>query len=145
VTVRAPLILLVEDDREDVQLTVEALGGSGIAHRVHVVGDGPAALEFLFGQVDAGQRLPVLVLLDIKLPKMSGLEVLERIRADPRTHGMPVIILTTSRSEEDLTRSYELGANSFVRKPVGFPQFAEAIRELGLYWFVVAETPPPTV
>jgi CheY-like chemotaxis protein len=138
----APLILLVEDDPEDEAATIRALGGSGVAHTVKVVRDGPEALEYLWDEVDAGCRLPVVVLLDLKLPKMDGLEVLRRIRADSRTHSVPVVVLTTSRLEQDLERAYELGANSYIHKPVDFPQFADAIADLGFYWMVVAETPP---
>jgi two-component system response regulator len=138
----SPLILLVEDDAEDEAMTVEALGGSGVAHAVHVVRDGAAALDWLWAQADAGLRLPVVVVLDIQLPKVDGIEVLRRLRADPRTHKLPVVMLSSSEPEENAARSYDLGANSYVRKPVEFARFAEAIRELGLYWLVVAQTPP---
>ena len=138
----SPLILLVEDDPEDEAATIDALGGSGVAHAVKVVHDGPDALEFLRTESEAGRRLPVVVLLDLKLPRMDGLEVLREIRRDPRTHSVPVVVLTTSDLPEDLERSYNLGANSFIRKPVDFPQFAKAIADLGFYWMVVAETPP---
>jgi CheY-like chemotaxis protein len=138
----SPLILLVEDDPEDEAATIQALGGSGVAHAVQVVRDGPAALEWLWREVDAGRRLPVVVLLDLKLPRMDGLEVLRRLRADPRTRPVPVVVLTTSEASSDLERSYDLGANSFIRKPVDFPRFAKAIADLGFYWTVVVETPP---
>ena len=137
-----PLILLVEDDPEDEAATIEALGGSGVAHRVHVVREGPAALEFLREQAAARRKLPMLVLLDLKLPRMDGLEVLRAIRAEPQLHRLPVVVLTTSDHPSDLERSYDLGANSFIRKPVDFPQFARAVADLGFYWLVVSETPP---
>jgi CheY-like chemotaxis protein len=138
----SPLILLVEDDADDEAATIEALGGSGVSHAVHVVRDGTSALEFLRAGADAGRRQPVVVLLDLNLPRMDGLEVLREIRADPRTHSLPVVVLTTSEAASDVERSYALGANSFIRKPVDFPQFARAIADLGFYWMVVAETPP---
>jgi CheY-like chemotaxis protein len=138
----SPLILLVEDDPEDETATIDALGDSGVAHAVEVVHDGPEALAFLRGEAAAGRKLPVLVLLDLKLPRMDGLDVLREIRGDPRTRSIPVVVLTTSEAPEDLERSYQLGANSFIRKPVDFPRFAKAVADLGFYWMVVAETPP---
>jgi len=139
-------ILLVEDNPEDEALTLRALKKSNIKNAVEVVRDGTEALDYLLGAgAYAGRDLsdtPAVVLLDIKLPKIDGLEVLKRMRADERTRLIPVVILTASTQEEDLLRSYKLGANSYVRKPVDFNQFAEAVRQLGLYWLLLNERPP---
>ena len=141
-----PTILLVEDNPDDEVLTLRALKKNNIGNEVVVVRDGVEALDFLFctgGYADRDpHELPQLVLLDIKLPKVDGLEVLRRIRADQRTRLLPVVILTSSKEQQDLIKGYEGGANSFVRKPVDFSQFAESIRELGLYWLVLNESPP---
>jgi two-component system response regulator len=140
------LILLVEDNDDDVELTLRALRRNRVANRVDVVRDGAEALEYLFATGSYAGRdvrdAPNLVLLDLKLPKVGGLEVLERLRADPRTHRLPVVILTSSNVESDLARSYDLGANSYIRKPVDFTQFMEAVNQLGLYWLVLNEAPP---
>jgi len=140
------LILLVEDNDDDVELTLRALRRNRVANRVDVVRDGAEALEYLFATGGyAGRDVrepPNLVLLDLKLPKVGGLEVLERLRADPRTRRLPVVILTSSNVESDLARSYDLGANSYIRKPVDFAQFMEAVNQLGLYWLVLNEAPP---
>jgi two-component system response regulator len=140
------LILLVEDNDDDVELTLRALRRNRVANRVDVVRDGAEALEYLFATGGYSGRdvrdTPNLVLLDLKLPKVGGLEVLERLRADPRTHRLPVVILTSSNVESDLARSYDLGANSYIRKPVDFTQFMEAVNQLGLYWLVLNEAPP---
>jgi two-component system response regulator len=140
------LILLVEDNDDDVELTLRALRRNRVANRVDVVRDGAEALEYLFATGSyAGRDVrdsPNLVLLDLKLPKVGGLEVLERLRADPRTRRLPVVILTSSNVESDLARSYDLGANSYIRKPVDFTQFMEAVNQLGLYWLVLNEAPP---
>jgi two-component system response regulator len=133
-------ILLVEDNPDDEALTIRALKKNNISNQVVVAHDGAEALEFLQGN---GNALPALVLLDLKLPKVNGLEVLRSVRTDPRTHLLPVVILTTSKEELDLTNGYNLGANSYIRKPVDFAQFTEAVRQLGLYWLVLNETPPP--
>ena len=142
-----PVILLVEDNRDDEELTRLALEDSKITNRLIVVHDGQEALDWLFCEgTHAGRepcQIPSVVLLDLKLPKIGGLEVLERLRTDPRTRRLPVVILTSSREEQDLMRSYDLGANSYIRKPVDFSQFTNAIRELGIYWMVLNE-PPPT-
>ncbi|MFH1723062.1 MAG: response regulator [Elusimicrobiota bacterium] len=139
-------ILLVEDNPDDEALTVRALKKSNITNEVHVARDGAEALDYLFAAGEhAGRDLsrgPAVILLDIKLPKLNGLEVLKRIRADERTKILPVVILAGSTQEEDLMKSYELGANSYVRKPVDFNQFAEAVKHLGLYWLLLNERPP---
>ena len=140
------LILLVEDNDDDVELTLRALRRNRVANRVDVVRDGAEALEYLFATGSYSGRdlrdTPNLVLLDLKLPKVGGLEVLERLRADARTRRLPVVILTSSNVESDLARSYDLGANSYIRKPVDFTQFMEAGNQLGLYWLVLNEAPP---
>jgi two-component system, response regulator len=139
-------ILLVEDNDDDVQLTLRALRQNHVANTVEVVRDGREALDFLFAEGAhegrAAADLPQLVLLDLKLPKIGGLEVLEAVRAEPRTRRLPVVILTSSNVESDLASSYDLGANSYIRKPVDFTQFMEAVRQLGLYWLVLNEAPP---
>ena len=134
-------ILLVEDSPADVELAVRALRKHNLANRLHVARDGAEALEFLFGDAAAHQA-PKMVLLDLKLPKLSGLEVLQRLRADPRTKLVPVVVLTSSSEDEDMLRSYELGANSYVRKPVVFGKFADAVSQLGLYWVLLNQLPP---
>ncbi len=146
---RDGVILLVEDNGNDEELTVRALKKSNIKNEVVVARDGAEALEYLFGTGRyAGQenRLwPEVVLLDLNLPKISGLEVLKRVRDDERTKLLPVVILTSSNEEKDMISSYGLGANSYVRKPVDFAQFAEAARTLGLFWLLVNEPVPRTV
>jgi two-component system, response regulator len=138
--------LLVEDNPSDVDLTKRALGRQRIANEMVVVGDGQEALDYLLGTGGAadGQLapLPALVLLDLKLPKVDGLAVLSAIRQNERTKRLPVVILTSSNEEQDVASSYDLGVNSYVRKPVDFVQFSEAIRTLGLYWLVMNEPPP---
>jgi len=129
------VILLVEDNPDDVELTRRAFEKSKMLNEIVVAGDGQEALDFL---------APSVVLLDLNLPKIDGLEVLRRIRADERTKRLPVVILTTSTEEKDLISGYDLGANSYVRKPVDFAQFVEAVRQLGLYWLVLNERPPVT-
>ncbi|MFQ5779696.1 MAG: response regulator [Nitrospiria bacterium] len=140
------VILLVEDNPDDEALTLRALRRHKVKNKVVVVRDGVEALDYLFGSgPDAGgnvNRLPEVILLDIKLPKVDGLEVLRQLRADERTRLLPVVILTSSNEEQDLLKSYTLGANSFVRKPVDFTEFLEAVRHLGLYWLVLNEPPP---
>jgi two-component system response regulator len=140
-------ILLVEDNDDDVMLTKRALQRNNIANQLIVMGDGVAAWEYLQRAADPGlgkHRLPTLVLLDLKLPRMDGLELLQRMRADPRLRRQPVVILTSSSEEQDIAKSYDSGANSYIRKPVDFEQFSAAIRQLGLYWLVLNESPPPT-
>jgi two-component system, response regulator len=139
-------ILLVEDNDDDVQLTKRALVQNRIGNELTVVHDGVAALEHLrrlASGAPAGPPLPAVVLLDLKLPRMDGLETLQHLRADPRLRRLPVVILTSSKEEQDIVKSYDLGANSYVRKPVDFEQFSAAIRQLGLYWLVLNEPPPP--
>jgi two-component system response regulator len=140
------IILLVEDNPDDEALTLRALVKNNVVNKIVVVRDGVEALEYLFGTGAYAGRdtsaMPQVILLDLKLPKLDGLEVLRRLRADPRTELLPVIILTSSREEQDLIKGYKLGANSYIRKPVDFPQFAEAIRQLKLYWLVINEPPP---
>lgn len=135
---REQSILLVEDNPDDELLTRRAFEKNRIGNRIVVAHDGVEALELLFG----GGELPQLVLLDLKLPRVDGLEVLRRMRADDRTRLLPVVVLTSSREERDLVESYRLGANSYVRKPVDFDEFVEAARQLGLYWLLLNEPPP---
>jgi CheY-like chemotaxis protein len=139
-------ILLVEDNPDDEALTLRALQKNNIKNDVVVAHDGVEALDYLFASgTYAGRdanRIPQVVLLDLKLPKVDGLEVLRRLRADERTRLLPVVILTSSNEEQDLINGYGLGANSYVRKPVDFNQFIEAVRQLGLYWLILNERPP---
>jgi len=139
-------ILLVEDNPDDVDLTLRALTKNHIANEVVVVRDGLEALEYLFGTGKyAGRDLnhqPTVILLDLKLPKIDGLEVLRRLRTDERTKLLPVVILTTSREQQDLTNGYSLGANSYIVKPVDFEKFVNAVGQLGLYWILLNEPPP---
>ena len=140
------IILLVEDNPSDVALTQRALNRSRIANELVVAEDGQEALDYLLGAgVYAGRAvsdLPALILLDLKLPRVDGLGVLRRIRADDRTRRLPIVILTTSREEQDVAQSYDLGANSYIRKPVDYVQFVQAVEQLGLYWLVLNELPP---
>jgi len=139
-------ILLVEDSSSDEELTLRALKKSNIANRVVVTRDGAEALDYLFAQGAFADRdprdLPQVVLLDLNLPKIGGLEVLRRIRADERTKLLPVVILTSSREDKDLLVGYASGANSYVVKPVDFTQFADAVRQLGMFWLVINQSPP---
>ncbi len=140
------IMLLVEDNPDDEALTLRALKKNNILNEVRVARDGVEALDCLLGSSGRSGRLPLdhlaVVLLDLKLPKVDGLEVLRRLRADPRTKRMPVVILTSSKEERDLIGAYDLGANSYVQKPVDFTDFADAIRQLGLYW-LLTNAPPP--
>jgi DNA-binding response OmpR family regulator len=141
------VILLVEDNQDDELLTIRALKENNIKNEVIVAHDGVEALEYLFGTGAHEGRgpgiMPQIILLDLKLPRLEGLEVLRRLRADARTALLPVVILTSSREEQDLIEGYKLGANSYICKPVDFDQFAEAVRQLGLYWLVLNEVPNP--
>ena len=138
-------ILLVEDDPNDVELTISALTDSRLANEVVVARDGEEALDYLFRRgiyVSREEANPAVMLLDLKLPKVDGLEVLERVKADPHLKAIPVVVLTSSREEQDLVRSYNSGTNAYVVKPVDFHEFVEAVRELGLFWALVNHPPP---
>jgi two-component system response regulator len=147
VSKRSTEILLVEDNPDDELLTLRALERNRIANRIVVARDGAEALDYLFGSGAYAGRdtsvLPQIVFLDLKLPKLDGLEVLKRIRAEERTSVLPVVVLTSSDEEQDIIDSYHLGANSYIRKPVDFAQFVETVGRLGMYWLVLNE-PPPT-
>jgi CheY-like chemotaxis protein len=140
------IILLVEDNPDDIELTERALKRSGIINEMLVVRDGVEALDYLFCRgIHSGrnpEEMPAVILLDLKLPKVNGFEVLQQVRADERTKLLPVVILTSSKEEQDLINGYKLGANSYVRKPVDFIQFTEAVKQLGLYWLLLNERPP---
>jgi two-component system, response regulator len=140
------MILLVEDNPDDEALTLRAFQKNNIGNKIVVVRDGEEALDFLFSRGTFSERdpdeVPQIVLLDLKLPKIDGLEVLRQIRANTRTRLLPVVILTSSKEEQDLIEGYSEGANSYVRKPVDFNQFLEAVKQLGLYWLVLNEPPP---
>lgn len=140
------VILLVEDNSDDEALTKRALTKNNILNEVVVARDGVEALDYLFGTGPQAARdlsvMPTLILLDLKLPKVDGLEVLRRLRADERTRLIPVVVLTSSKEDQDLVQSYSIGVNSYIRKPVDFGQFMEAVRQLGLYWLVLNESPP---
>ena len=138
------VILLVEDHPDDEELTMRALAKNNIMNEVVVARDGVQALEYLFGTGAYAGRdmnvMPQIILLDLKLPKIDGLEVLRRLRADDRTKFLPVVILTSSKEEQDVMKSYQLGANSYVRKPVDFQEFTKAVQQLGLYWLILNES-----
>ena len=142
-------ILLVEDDPDDGLPTLRALRKSNLVNDIVVVRDGAEALEYLFGTGRYAGRdatdFPAMVLLDLKLPKIGGMQVLERIRADPRTRSAPVVILTSSQDSQDIASGYDLAANSYIRKPVDFQQFAQAVHQIGLYWLVLNEPMPEPV
>jgi CheY-like chemotaxis protein len=139
-------ILLVEDNPDDEALTIRALRKNGIANELIVARDGVQALDYLLGTGEWAGRdtsvMPAVVLLDLKLPRIDGLEVLERMRKDPRTRWVPVVVLTSSREEQDILKSYTLNVNSYVRKPVDFNEFTEAVKHLGMYWLLLNELPP---
>lgn len=138
-------ILLVEDNPDDVELTLQALADHRLTNRIQVVRDGAEALDFLFGTGAHADRReaaqPKVVLLDLKLPKVDGLEVLRRVKSDPQTRMLPVVVLTSSREERDIVESYKLGVNSYIVKPVDFEQFVQAVRDLGLYWLLLNQQP----
>jgi two-component system, response regulator len=142
----SPPILLVEDNPDDEALTLRAFRRNNIQHEVVVARDGVEALDYLFGTGNYAGRdlsvMPQLILLDLKLPRIDGLQVLERLRADPRTRLLPVVILTSSKEQQDLIEGYSLGANSYVRKPVDFNKFIDAVKQLGLYWLILNELAP---
>jgi len=143
-----PGILLAEDNPNDVELTLEALGQHNLANRVTIAHDGVEAMEYLRREGAFSDRAPgdpAVVLLDIKMPRKDGIEVLREIRADPALRRLPVVILTSSREEQDLITSYDLGVNAYVVKPVDFPSFIDAVKELGIFWAVINERPPKGV
>lgn len=135
-------ILLVEDNPDDEELTLLAFRKNNISNSITVARDGAEALDYLFGPGSETRPLPFLILLDLNLPKLDGLEVLRRIRSEERTKLLPVVVLTSSKEEKDRFASYSLGCNSYVRKPVSFSEFVEAARQLGLYWLLINENPP---
>jgi len=136
-------ILLVEDNPNDIKLTLHAFKTANLANTVHVARDGVEALEFLFGATEPDEQVPdkpKLILLDLKLPRLNGHEVLKRIKGDPRTSGIPVVMLTSSSEEKDVMQTYQVGANSYIIKPVDFEQFTESVRDIGKYWLVINHT-----
>ncbi|HXY77531.1 MAG TPA: response regulator [Candidatus Acidoferrales bacterium] len=139
-------ILLVEDNPADAELTLHALKKSKLANKIQLARDGEEALDFIFCRNSfANRRIdngPRLILLDLKLPKVDGLQVLQAIKSDPRTQAIPIIVLTSSKEEQDLVRSYRLGVNSYIQKPVNFAEFQEVVRQLGMYWLIVNTKPP---
>jgi len=138
-------IVLVEDNPDDVELTTRALRKSNFTNPIHVLRDGAEALDYLFGTGSDGRPnlppSPVVMLLDLKLPKVSGLEVLQKVKDDPRTRTIPVVVMTSSREDRDLEETYRLGANSYIVKPVDFEQFNKAVTEIGLYWLLINQQP----
>jgi two-component system, response regulator len=139
-------ILLVEDNANDVELTLHALAKHNLANKIHVVRDGEEAMDFLFCRGSFSERTfnnpPKVVLLDLKLPKVDGLEILRAIKSDLRTRAMPVVVMTSSRQQRDMVESYHLGVNSYIQKPINFVEFQEVIRQLGYYWLAVNQPPP---
>jgi CheY-like chemotaxis protein len=138
-------ILLVEDNLQDLQMTLRALKKANLANHIHIARDGQEALQFIFCEGDyAGRKIenaPKVILLDLKLPKVDGKEVLERIKSDPRTKIIPVVVLTSSKEQNDVVESYQLGVNSYIVKPVNFERFAEAVKDLGMYWLLHNQPP----
>ncbi len=144
-TTKVKRILVVEDSEQDIELTLAALDGHNVANEVDIARDGAEALDYLFRRGTFAGRttgLPVVILLDLKMPRVDGLEVLRQIKANPEMKQIPVVMLTSSREEQDLIRSYELGVNAYVVKPVNFQQFMESVRQLGCFWAVINEPPP---
>lgn len=138
-----PMILLVEDDPDHEALAIRALRKANVANEIRVARDGAEAIDYMNGIIAGTQQMPQLVLLDLKLPKVDGLEVLRLIRASDKTALLPVVVLTSSDEERDIVSSYRLGVNSYIRKPVNFTDFAEATRQLGMYWLLLNQCPPP--
>jgi CheY-like chemotaxis protein len=139
-------ILLVEDSEHDIELTIAALDGNHLANKVDVGHDGAEALDYLYKRgafADRQNGAPIVVLLDLKMPRVDGLEVLRQMKADPNLKSIPVVMLTSSREEQDLVRSYELGVNAYVVKPVNFQQFLDSVKQLGCFWALINEPPPP--
>jgi len=140
-------ILIVEDNQQDLDLALRALRKAKLANRIEVARDGAEALDFLFGEgIHSGRDItnaPKVILLDLKLPKIDGLEVLQRIKRDPRTRSIPVVVLTSSKEQNDVVESYDLGVNSYIVKPVNFEQFSEAVQNLGMYWLLLNQPPQP--
>ena len=139
-------ILLVEDSEHDIELTITALDGHHLANKVDVARDGAEALDYLYKRGAFAARPdgpPIVVLLDLKMPRVDGLEVLRQMKSDPEFRSVPVVMLTSSREEQDLVRSYELGVNAYVVKPVNFQQFVESVKQLGCFWALINEPPPP--
>ncbi|MGB2609536.1 MAG: response regulator [Isosphaeraceae bacterium] len=143
---RSGHVLLVEDNPDDLDLTLHAFGKSGLINTMQVVRDGAEALDYLFGKGEFIGRdvldVPLLILLDLKLPKVSGVEILRRIKNDPRTRTIPVVVLTSSREEQDIAETYGLGVNSYIVKPVNFDQFVKIAEQVGLYWLLINQPPP---
>lgn len=143
------VILLIEDNLSDIELTKRAFQKNAIGNKIVVAEDGQEALDYLFcsGAYSArnSAEMPILILLDLKLPRIDGLEVLRRLRADGRTRRIPIVILTSSSEEQDIAAGYDLGSNSYIRKPVDFHQFSDVIKQLGMYWLVINQAPPSTV
>jgi CheY-like chemotaxis protein len=141
-------ILLVEDNADDAELAVSALRRENLANKITIARDGEEALDFIFCRGPYADRTmkvpPRLILLDLKLPKVDGIEVLRAVKGDPRTKAIPVVIMTSSREERDLVDSYKLGANAYVQKPISFDQFRDVVKELGLFWLVINQAPPPS-
>src|ERR1700733_2495205 len=147
-TTKVKRILLVEDSEQDIELTLAALEAHNVANEVDTARDGAEALDYLYRRGAFAERsndLPVVVLLDLKMPRVDGLEVLRQIKADPELKKIPVVMLTSSREEQDLVRSYELGVNAYVVKPVNFQQFLDSVKQLGCFWALINEPPPRTV
>lgn len=145
---RSRIVLLIEDNPDDIELTMRAFRKVRLANELVVVRDGEEALHYLFGSGPYENRdtsiQPLLILLDLQLPKIDGMEVLRRLRADARTRRLPVVVLTSSREDRDIAASYDLGANSFIQKPVDFTEFLDATHQLGIYWLIMNQPPPPS-
>ena len=139
----SPPVLLVEDNPDDAELTIRALKRANLKHLVHVADDGQEAIDYLFGTAEqAANGVPALIILDLQLPRVAGLEILKRIRAEERTRRLPVVILTSSNEKPDVINAYDLGANSYVCKPIQFDKFTTAVARLGVYWLTINEPPP---